>query len=243
MSEPSTLRSMSCKPPASGMWSWPSRVWAPHAWKMNAATRWRSSGSCGARSVWWAVAGRPPRSRTTERRHRERCGSSRCAGPGSPAAGRRSTTGSGRLLEEAALARLLSEVAHRRRALFGDRFAPLVSVQRVAPAEHRRPRELGVGDLVVVEPALLAQVVAGEDARSVEPPLVAAEDHVRPGMLRRRWRVWRRGRCRRTPQTTAARRACRTGLDAPRLVEVDGLGYCMPWTHRRMSVADTGSSS
>ena len=86
-----------------------------------------------------------------------------------------------RLLEEPEPSRLFGEVPHRRRALQGDDLAPLVAVERVAAGEHRLARELGVGDLVIVEAAFHAEQVAGEDARTAEPPFVSAEDHVRAG--------------------------------------------------------------
>jgi hypothetical protein len=54
-------------------------------------------------------------------------------------------------------------------------------VHRVAAGEHGRPRELGVGHLVVDEAAFLPELVSGEDARTEEPPFVAAEDHVGAG--------------------------------------------------------------
>src|SRR4029453_6789072 len=85
------------------------------------------------------------------------------------------------LLEETEPPCLLGQIAHGRRALQRDDLTALVAVQRVTPREHRRAGELGVRHLVVVEAALHAQQIAGNDARPVEPPLVAAEDHVRAG--------------------------------------------------------------
>ena len=85
----------------------------------------------------------------------------------------------GGLLEEAPVARHVGAVAHRRRPLLGHPLAALVGVDGLAPAEHGGTGELGLRHLVVDEAPLHAQQVAGVDAGPGEPPLVAAEDHVR----------------------------------------------------------------
>ena len=83
--------------------------------------------------------------------------------------------------EHSQLARVLGQVAHRRRALLADHLAALVDVGGVAAREHRGPGELRLRDLVVEQHAVVRDLVARQDARAEEPPLVAAEDHVLAG--------------------------------------------------------------
>src|SRR5262249_19038135 len=77
---------------------------------------------------------------------------------------------------------------------------------------HGRPGELGLGHLVVVEGALQRDAVAGRDAQPLEPPLVAAEQHVRAG----------NGALDRGPGAVAVARAHREGLWSDQSAEAAG---------------------
>ena len=168
---------------------------------------------------------------------RSRCGGRGRGRSGSGRSARSSTSCSlsavqcgvlGLRLEEPEPLGVLDQEAHRRRALDRDRLAVLVDVVRVAALEDGRPGEARVGDAVVERHARRVDLVAGVDAGPEEPPLVAAEEHVRAGdvALDRPARApWPRRSRRRT---TAARRSGRTRSAAAK---------------RRRSAAGSGSSS
>jgi len=78
-----------------------------------------------------------------------------------------------------ALEGVVRAVTDRGRALLADDLAAAVHVSGVAAREHRRAGELRLRELVVEQHAFVAEAVAGKDARPEEPPLVAAEKHVR----------------------------------------------------------------
>ncbi len=59
-----------------------------------------------------------------------------------------------------------------------DQGAVLIGVDGIATRKHRRPGEFRIRHLVVVESALLEQLVPGPNRAAVEPPLLATEDQV-----------------------------------------------------------------
>src|SRR5690606_5276395 len=82
-------------------------------------------------------------------------------------------------IERAHLASCLGEVTDAGGTLCRDLLAAVVVVDVVAALKAGRPGELGLLDDVIERHALVANQVAGKDARPMEPPFVATEDQMR----------------------------------------------------------------